>query len=527
MAAALAALAEASGMHRAHQLFHAEKRNAKHNDSEICQPGCTTYTTVITGEPTTLTPTQVPTTTKAPPKPTTTAPVVVPTPVPEVCETRGTYTFPARIVTLTETTTVCAASTTTVPKGTHTLGGVTTVVTTSTTVTCPYATVTTGTDGVVTNVVSTTTTVCPSAGTYTIAPVTKTVVVEQTVVVVPVVTTYCPGTYTAPAVITTVTETSVTVWCPFETPAPAPLPTKQPESPKEPVKQEPPKDVAPPPGKLGGGKVWAITYTPFRDDGTCKSQSEVYNDVKEIKADGFRTLRTYSTDCNTLEHVGAACADLGLKMIIGVFVGKKGCDNDNPDVAHQIASIKNWGRFDLVEMAVVGNEAGHNDFCTPYELKALIVQVKTILVSAGCNAPVTTTDTTAVWERADFSSVICGVVDVVAVNAHAYFNADVRPSQAGPFVKGQLDIVKGICGKDGYVMETGWPNGGEVNGLAVPGQSQQYEAIKSIQETMGGSVAFFSWRDDPWKKGWSPCNCEDKWGCSTVFKQLNARGLLN
>ena len=71
------------------------------------------------------------------------------------------------------------------------------------------------------------------------------------------------------------------------------------------------------------------------------------SDVKEIAKAGFTTLRVYSTDCDTLPNVGAACKATGLKMIIGVFIGAPGCDNGNPDVASQIAAIKQWAEWGL------------------------------------------------------------------------------------------------------------------------------------------------------------------------------------
>jgi exo-beta-1,3-glucanase (GH17 family) len=510
VATAAAALVGGASAHRNHRAAHNalfEKRG--YPAGETCIPGCTTIWKTITGEPTLHTP-------PPPSKPTATAwptgPVIVPTPIPQVCPTPGTYTFPATTLVVTETTTVCAASTTELPKGTHTLGGVTTVVETETTVVCPYATQKTE-NGVVTNVIETTTYVCPSAGTYTIAPITTTVDVPVTTVVVPVVTTYCPGTYTAPAVVTVV-ETSTVVFCPFE----SATPTFAPEPPKYTAPATPPTPPKAPSGGLGGhGGKWAMTYTPYRPDGQCKQASEVMADCAAIAKSGFTTLRVYSTDCNTLPNVGAAAKELGLKLIIGVFVGKPGCDNGSPDVAEQISAIKAWAQWDLVTLVVVGNEALFNGFCTVGQLTDLIHKCKSEFGSAGYTGPYTTTDVVSAWLTQDVSS-ICSAIDVIACNAHAYFNAGTHPSEAGPFVKGQLDLVVNKCGggKPGYIMETGWPTAGNCNGVACAGVAEQAEAIKSIKETIGDNVVFFSATDDPWKAPGS-CNCEQHWGCGQLF----------
>ncbi|KAK3310378.1 exo-beta-1,3-glucanase [Chaetomium strumarium] len=510
----------------------------KKDTEAVCTPGCTTIYSTITGEPTLLPPAPQTTSSSvissAAPVPTSSGPILVPTPIPQTCPTPGTYTFPATTVVVTETTTVCGATVTSVPSGTHTLGGVTTVVETATTVVCPVATTETDSNGVVTSVIKTTTYVCPSAGTYTIAPITTTVP-KATTVVVPVVETYCPGTYTAPAVVTTVTETSVVVYCPFtssEAPAPtsAPAVTSAPApSPSSPAKESSAPAPAPasssssssapssaPTGSLGGsGDLWAMTYTPFTPSGECKGASEVMSDVADIAKAGFTTLRVYSTDCDTLPNVGAAARAHGLRLIVGIFIGQVGCDNGNPNVAEQIAALKEWKAWDLVDLCVVGNEALFNGFCTVDQLTKLISHTKSELASVGFNGMFTTTDVVSAWLEKDVAP-ICSVIDVVATNAHAYFNADTKPEDAGKFVASQLKLVEKVCGKPGYVMETGWPNAGNCNGVACPGEAEQRTAIESIKNEIGPKVVFFSFKDDPWKQPGS-CNCEQHWGCAKVF----------
>ncbi|KAK3994980.1 family 17 putative glycoside hydrolase [Cladorrhinum sp. PSN332] len=542
LAAAAAVLAGGASAHN-HRHAHRglfEKRGGLKNETDVCVPTCTTIYSTIYGEATWIQPPpkststseavievptttseapEVPATTEAPAVPTTTGPPTVPEPITEICPTPGTYTFPAKTIVVTETTTVCGASSTEVPAGTHTLGGVTTVVETATTVVCPVATTETQPNGVVTSVIKTTTFVCPTPGTYTIAPVT-TVVPSVTTVVVPVVTTYCPGTYTAPAVTTVVTETNYVVVCPFtsETPALA-QPTSAPqEAPKDAPKEAPaPKPTPAPAGGLGAkrGDLWAMTYTPFRADGNCKTKGEVAADVALIKKAGFEALRLYSTDCDTLLNVGPAAREHGLRLIIGIFVGKVGCDNNNPSVATQIAALKAWSQWDLVDLCVVGNEALFNNFCTVSELTNLIVHTKEELGSVGYTGPFTTTDVISAYQNNDVSS-ICNVIDVTTINAHAYFNFETTPEKAGSFVKGQIDLAAGICGKPAYCMETGWPTEGVCNGAACPGKEQQKIAIKSIRETCGPTVTFFSFRNDNWKEP-GACGCERSWGSGDCF----------
>ncbi|KAF6836854.1 beta-glucosidase btgE [Colletotrichum plurivorum] len=561
-AAAVVGGASAASHHRhAHgELF---KRGA---EASVCVPGCTTIYTTIYGEPTlvphppskpssvasALPSTQAP----VPEKPTSTfkPPVDLPTPVPEVCPTPGTYTFPATTITVSQTTTVCAPETTKVPAGTHTIGGVTTIVESATTVVCPYATEKTK-DGVVTSVVETTTYVCPTPGTYTIAPTTTTVT-EPTTCVYPVVTTVVPGTYTRPAVVTTITETSVVVVCPFTSEEPKPVPTTSAvvEVPKpEPTTEAPkPTTEAPAPapttsaveapkpssvvssapapsaskpatgGGLGGsnGDHWAITYTPFSEDasGSCKTAEQVDADIATIKKSGFTTVRVYSTDCSTLEHVGPACEKYGLKMIIGIFV-KQTCDPNSQEIKDQVDAITAWKKWNMVELVVVGNECIFQGRCSASSLKQLIVSVKASISGAGYTGPFTTAETVGVWQQTDVISEICSVIDIVGGQIHPYFNAETSAADAGTFVKGQIELLESgsICGsKPALNLECGWPSGGSCNGKACPGKAEQATAIAGIKELAGGKTVFFSFHNDEWKEP-GACGCERTWGCGDLF----------
>ncbi|RFU25653.1 hypothetical protein B7463_g10690, partial [Scytalidium lignicola] len=500
-----------------------------------------TSTTTVTPIPTSTSTSvvaPVPTTSSTCPAPT------VPTPVVTTCSTTGVYTFPATTVTLTESTTVCGAATTAVPSGTHTVGGVTTVVETATTVVCPYATVSTS-SGVVTSIILTTTYVCPAAGTYTIAPITTTCT-ESTVLVYPTPASYSPGVYTQPELTTTITETNFVYVCPFTSSAEA-LPTTvastttsvapPPPPPTSSAAAPPPAPKSSAPAKavasastsasalvpvssssssssgLGGkvpGKPWAITYTPYSGTGACKTEEQVESDIQTIASKGFSVVRVYSTDCSTLEFVGAACEKYGLKIILGVFI-QTTIEAAKPQVDQIIA----WGKWELVELVVIGNEAIFNGLCTASELASFISSCSASFKSAGYSGPCTTTEPLNIWQ--ENSGALCGVVDKVGCNIHAFFNADTVPELAGAFVASELALVNALCpGKSGINLECGWPSAGTCNGKACPGPTEQATAIKSIVATVGESSVLFSYTDDTWKpKG--DFDCEQSWGLIQLF----------
>lgn len=451
-----------------------------------------------------------------------------PEPTPEIttCPTPGTYTIPEKTITLTNTEYICVPTTTQLPPGEHTYGGITTVVETQTTITCPVPTVETSGD-VTTTKVTQTTYVCPTPGTYTINPITTTLT-ETVDCEYPVVTEYPPGTYTAPEVTTTITKTNEVVTCPLYTTTKTmevvPIaPTEVPEKPSyepEITEEVPEKEVeeveeevdTPVKEFVPKGDLWAITYSPYSDDGQCKAGSDVDRDIKDIASKGFKSIRLYSSDCNGLETVGGACSKYGLKIVIGVFIKAGG-----PSTADsQVKDIITWNRWDLVEMFVVGNEAIFQGFCTAEELAAYIIKVTGQIRGAGYEGPVTTTEPLNIYQENDNYKPLCSCMDVVGINIHPYFNPEVTPENAGTFLSGQLKIVEDLCGKTGYVLEAGWPSSGQANGKAVPSIENQAIAIKSIETAEPGRVVIFTYRNDLWKQP-GAFGVEQNFGCAQLF----------
>ena len=74
-----------------------------------------------------------------------------------------------------------------------------------------------------------------------------------------------------------------------------------------------------------------------------------------------------------------------------------------------------------------------------------------------------------------------------------------------------------VCGgKQGYVLESGWPSAGQPNGVAVPGAAEQKTAIAAIVKELPGQVAFFSFEDDLWKAP-GGFGVEPHFGCAGLF----------
>lgn len=488
-----------------------------------------------------------------------------PVPTPEVVTypQPGTYTIPAKtkVITATETA-VYPETTVLVPGKTETYGGVTTVVETETVVTCPYVAVETS-EGVTVSKVYETVYECPTAGTYTIGAYT-TVPTETTTIEYGVPTEYAPGTYVQPEITTTITKTDVVVTCPYETIHPTPVYEEPKETPvyekpaveepvytpketpvytpketpvetpeydetvKEEPKEEPdytpkptttykkttksadvPKKTATPKIPTGGkGKYWAITYSPFSDDHGCKSAEDIASDIADIASKGFANVRIYSTECYGLKNIGNACRENGIGMIVGLFIKAGGISTSEQDLKDLIA----WNGWDLVKAVIVGNEAIFNNYITAGGLVEYIATVRQMLKDGpGYTGPISTAETVGALES---HPELCAAMDFVGVNVQPYFDGGRTSSEAGAFLKSQLQAAEKVCGgKEGYILEAGWPSAGKSNGKAIASPEDQKIAVTSYEENAPGHVTFFTYRNDGWK---SP-GIEQNFGCAAVL----------
>jgi exo-beta-1,3-glucanase (GH17 family) len=264
------------------------------------------------------------------------------------------------------------------------------------------------------------------------------------------------------------------------------------------------------------GDKWAFCYTPYANDGQCKTAEAVAKDVAGIKAKGFTSVRLYATDCDGPQNVGKAAAEHGLKLILGIWVDASGI-GANTD--KQVETLTQWGKdqWDLVEMVVAGNEAMFYGYTNAEGLAAFVNDVRSKFRAAGYNGPVGTSEVPGSF--IDNAAVLCPAVDYAGANIHPFFTETISADGAGDFVVKVLDNVSAACNheKEAYNLESGWPSLGSANGLAIPGAEDQKVAIKSILEKAGGKTALFSYENDAWKAP-GEFGVEQHWGCADLFE---------
>ncbi|KAF3939906.1 hypothetical protein ABW19_dt0201384 [Dactylella cylindrospora] len=540
---------EAGSLLRRHAHHNVHKRDYEYEapEAETCK--IVTYTTWVEynpPKPTYETTEYVKSTVIVIPTPHTTIPVSYdhPVPTPEIttCPTPGTYTFPAKTVTLTSTEVVCVPTTAVLTPGSTTYGHTTTVIATQTVVTCPYATTYTSATAVYTTLTSTVFE-CPTPGTYTYGGFT-TSVTKTVTVTYPVATTYTPGTYTAPVKTVIVTETDYVYTCPYSAyvpPPPPPTTTAKPvptteayvppvvvyttstpapyEAPEVPTYEVEKPAPTKPSGSIdydnvGTGKQWCITYTQYNDDKSCKSASQIRSDIETISKKGFRSIRIYAPDCDALQPITDACKEFGVKIVMGVFIrSAPGGGYDVADVYKQVATLTAWKEWDITELIVIGNESVWGGIISSADLVALISDCKGKFKAAGYPGKITTSEVVSTLEA---NPGLCTVIDVVAVNIQPYFNGGYA-ADAGKFIKQQMEQAGAVCGLPAYCLEAGWPSGGSPLNNAIASPSDQATAIAAIYAVDDGHISYFTTYDDGWKDPAKNGGVELHFGCAKLF----------
>jgi exo-beta-1,3-glucanase (GH17 family) len=344
----------------------------------------------------------------------------------------------------------------------------------------------------------------------------------------PVPTTYAPA---PPA------PTSEKPAPPSYKPAPPAQTSEKPTPPSyEPVptsskEAEKPKPSKPASGGYGShitpnGQKWSLTYTPYADNGDCRSESVIKADIEKIAQWGYTTIRVYSVDCGVFDYVVPAAEANGLKIIYGVYLDSAN-GPDSPAANEQLDAIIKGASKDSTAMVIVGNEYVFNGGSVT-ALVAYVKKAREQIYAAGfpTSIGVTTTETVGVMEN-PANHVICEAMDYLTVQIHPFFDYNTEASQAGEFALSQLEMAAKVCpeaaAKGKYITEIGWPHGGSPNGKVVASPSEQAKAIKSIVEKVGDIACLLSYEDDGWKSKFGASDkfgVETKFGCGNVVSNL-------
>ncbi|KAL3230949.1 hypothetical protein RNJ44_00588 [Nakaseomyces bracarensis] len=252
-----------------------------------------------------------------------------------------------------------------------------------------------------------------------------------------------------------------------------------------------------------GASGKGITYSPYNNDGSCKSASDVASDLAQLT--GYSMIRLYGVDCNQVENVLKAKAT-GQKLFLGIYY----VDQIQAGVDTMKAAIDSYGSWDDVYTVSIGNELVNSGQATTDQVAQYIATGRSALQAAGYTGPVVSVDT---FIAVINNPALCEYSDYMGVNAHAYFDQNTVASDAGPWVLQQIQRVWTACGgkKDVLITESGWPSQGETLGVAVASKANQEAAIASIEDTCANDVILFNAFNDYWKAD-GAYGCEKYWG---------------
>jgi exo-beta-1,3-glucanase (GH17 family) len=246
------------------------------------------------------------------------------------------------------------------------------------------------------------------------------------------------------------------------------------------------------------GKLQCVSYAPYygKDQtpfikGTVISRQQIDRDL-ELLAKRSECVRIYSVS-QGLDYVPEAAARLGLKVLMGAWIGGDKIENDR-EVALAIKLANEYPQ--AIRAMVIGNEVLLRKEQTAEQLKAYFDQVK-----AATHVPITYAD---VWEFWLKHKELESSVDFVTVHVLPYWEDDPQPiERAISHATGVMQRLQASFTKPLLIGETGWPSVGRQRNGSVPSLLNQAEYIRAFVSTAqhnGWQYNVIEAMDQPWKR---------------------------
>jgi exo-beta-1,3-glucanase (GH17 family) len=242
-------------------------------------------------------------------------------------------------------------------------------------------------------------------------------------------------------------------------------------------------------------KLACASYTPSHNGHTLDpaAQRLLVNTDLRLLARHVSCVRTYSVG-GGLDQVPAVARDVGLKVMLGLWISSHGPSND-AELAKGIALANRYP--DVVTAVVVGNEVLLRREQTAAQLSALLERVR-----SGVRVPVTYADVWEFWLR---NPALLQSTDFPSIHILPYW----EDQPVG--IDHALDHVRSIYakvqaafpGKRIFLGETGWPSAGRPRMDAVPSRANQARFVREFvgyAERNGIPYNLIEAFDQPWKR---------------------------
>ncbi|MDX1914970.1 MAG: beta-1,6-glucan synthase [Methylophilus sp.] len=258
-----------------------------------------------------------------------------------------------------------------------------------------------------------------------------------------------------------------------------------------------PVDIVSP--QLGDAqKLQCVSYAPYYGkgqspfvDGMHISPAQIDSDLKKLSA-LTNCVRTYSVG-QGLDYVPEAAAKLGLKVLVGAWVGWTEADNQKEIL---LATQKANDYPDTVSAVIIGNEVLLRGEQTEQKMRAYLQ-----LAKRQTHKPITYAD---VWEFWLSHHALEQEVDFVTVHILPYWENDPVAVEVG--VKHTADVMAKLqktFHRPILIGETGWPSAGRARNHSVPSQVNQARYIREFLQKAHEQ----KWQynvieavDQPWKR---------------------------
>nr|WP_245286608.1 beta-(1-6) glucans synthase [Bradyrhizobium sp. ARR65] len=247
-------------------------------------------------------------------------------------------------------------------------------------------------------------------------------------------------------------------------------------------------------------KLDCVSYAPFRGEQTPFMQDLVIS-PEQIAADlaelskVTRCVRTYSID-NGLDKVPELASKVGLKVILGVWIGRDRAKNALL-IDQAVSLVEKYPG--VITAMIVGSEVLLRGEMIASDLRQTIR-----LAKSRVKIPVTYADVWEFWER---YRAVADDVDFITIHILPYWeDFPVRAEQAAAHVD---EIRKRIAlefpGKEILIGEAGWPSRGRMREGALPSRINQARFVAELVERARREnfrVNLFEAYDEPWKRQW-------------------------
>jgi exo-beta-1,3-glucanase (GH17 family) len=254
----------------------------------------------------------------------------------------------------------------------------------------------------------------------------------------------------------------------------------------------------PPSPLAGGGKLYCVSYAPFRDDQDPLIET---THAEEQQIDADLTLLSRYTDCvrsysteNGQDQIAAVAKRHGMTVLQGIWLS-----NDNARNQRQIATVVELAKKypDVIRAVVVGNEVLLRGDLSASDLEADIREVK-----AQVAQPVTYADVWEYWLR---NSDLQNAVDFVTIHILPYWEDFPIPASAAAAHVEEIrkTVAAAIPGKEIVIGEFGWPSQGRMREAARPSPSNQARVITqtlALAQREKFRVNVIEAFDQPWKR---------------------------